>query len=166
MRENMETNKKRNLRPVVMIALVSLVVCGLFFPLAITGLAQVLFPGQANGSLVTLNGCTVGSSLIAQNFNSSVFFYPRPASESASGVDPDITLQNATSQIPRISNATGIPPGTLESLVDSNTQGKLWVFGSPYVDVLQLNLDLVKGYPQIYDPYLPQSLVDGNCSGT
>lgn len=160
----METEKKNNYRPVIMIAVFSLVVCGLLFPLAITGLAQVLFPNQANGDLVTLNGCTIGSSLIAQNFNASVFFFPRPASQSASGVDPDITLQNATAQIPRISAATGISNATLEGLVNSNIEGKLWVFGSPYVNVLRLNVDLIKANPQLYDPYLPKSIVYGSCS--
>ena len=163
MRETMANGGRASYRPIVMIAVFSLIVCGLLFPLAITGLAQALFPGQSNGELVTLNGCTIGSNLIAQNFNASVFFYQRPASESASGVDPDITLQNATSQVPRISNATGIPQTTLDALVNGNVEGKLWVFGSPYVNVLRLNVDLIKQYPQVYDRYLPQDLTSGNC---
>ena len=166
MRETMETKKSSRYRPVVMTAIFSLVVCGVLFPLAITGLAQVFFPSQANGNLVVLNGCTIGSSLIAQNFNSSAFFFSRPSSQSASGVDPDITLQNATAQIPRISNATGISTTILESLVNSNIEGKLWVFGSPYVNVLRLNVDLIREHPQQYDRHLPQSLVDGNCTGS
>lgn len=162
----MENKKKSPYRPVIMVAIVSLIICGLVFPLAMTGLAQVFFPNTANGELVTLNGCTVGSSLIAQNFNFSVFFFPRPASESASGVDPDITLQNATAQVPRISNATGIPVATLYSLVNDHVQGTFWIFGSPYVDVLQLNIALIKAYPTTYDRYLPPNLVDGNCSAS
>jgi K+-transporting ATPase ATPase C chain len=136
------------------------------FPLVITGLGQVLFPNQSNGDLVTLYGCTVGSSMIAQNFNESVYFFPRAASQSASGVDPDITLQNATAQVPRISNATGISPAILDKFVNDNVQGTFWLFGSPYVDVLQLNVGLIKAYPAIYDRYLPPSLVVGNCSST
>ncbi len=74
-------------------------------------IGQVFFPNQANGDLVQLNGQTVGSNLIAQNFTLPIFFHTRneTASPSASGVDPDITLQDAYSQIPQISNATGIP---------------------------------------------------------
>lgn len=152
-----------NYRPIIGLAIVSLLICGLLFPLVITGLGQVLFPNQSNGDLVTLNGCTVGSSLIAQDFNQSVFFFSRPASQSASGVDPDITLQNATAQVPRISNATGIPVTALDNLVDNNIQGTFWLFGSPYVDVLQLNLALIKAHPTTYDSYLPPNLVNGDC---
>jgi K+-transporting ATPase ATPase C chain len=162
----METSSRHNYRPVVTIAVFSLIVCGLLFPLVMTGLAQVLFPGPANGSLVTLNGCTVGSSLIAQNFNSSAFFFPRPAAQSASGVDPDITLQNATAQIPRISGATGLSNATLRSLVNSQVEGTLWVFGSPYVNVLNLNLALIREHPQQYDRYLPQNIASGNCTSS
>ena len=150
-------------RPVIGLAVISLLVCGLLFPLVITGFGQVLFPNQSNGDLVTLNSCTIGSDMIAQNFNKSAFFFPRPASQSASGVDPDITLQNATAQVPRISNATGIPQATLDRLVNDNVQGTLWLFGSPYVDVLQLNIALIKANQTIYDKYLPPSLVNGDC---
>src|ERR1700690_168145 len=108
--------EKADYRPVVGIAIVSLLVCGLFFPLVITGLAQVIFPTQANGDLARLpNGQTVGSYLIAQNFTLPIFFHPR--NNSASGLDPDITVQDAFSQIPGISRATGIPEASLQQLV-------------------------------------------------
>ena len=77
----------------------------------------------------------------------------RDASPSASGVDPDITLQQAYSQIPGISNATGIPVNSLTNLVNQNQQGTLWIFGSPYVDPLQLNLLLIKDYPSVYSNF-------------
>jgi K+-transporting ATPase c subunit len=102
--------------------------------------------------------------MIAQNFNSSVFFYPRPASQSASGVDPDITLQNATAQIPRISEATGISNVSLVSIVNARIEGTFWVFGSPYVNVLRLNVALINAYPQTYARYLPQSVANGTCT--
>jgi len=165
-KEKKPSYRHTHYRPVIGLAIISLMVCGLLFPLVITGVGQVFFPNQSNGDLVTLDGCTIGSSLIAQNFNKSVFFFPRPASQSASGVDPDITLQNATAQVPRISNATGISPAVLDKLVDDNVQGTFWLFGSPYVDVLQLNISLIKTNATIYNGYLPKSLVDGNCSST
>ncbi len=145
-------NMKKNLRPIIGITLVSLLICGILFPLVITGIGQVFFPYQANGELVQLNGQNVGSALIAQNFTSPMFFQTRneTASPSASGVDPDITLQQAYAQIPGISNATGIPVDSLTNLVDQNQQGTLWIFGSPYVDPLQLNLLLIKDYPSVY----------------
>lgn len=137
-------------RPVAGIALVSLILCGLVFPLVVTGVAQALFPSQANGELVTVNGRVVGSTLIAQGFSSPAFFHPRNSSQSASGVDPDISVPDALSQVARISSATGIPASSLTSLVRQNERGTLLGFGSPYVDVLTLNVLLIQAYPAAY----------------
>ena len=137
-------------RPVVGIAIISLLVCGLFFPLLITGVAQVLFPYQANGSLARLpDGQAVGSNNIAQNFTLPIFFQPR-ANVSASGLDPDITVQDAFSQIPRISNATGIPAASLQQIVDQNINPEGRFVELQYVNVLSLNLQLVEDYPSSY----------------
>ena len=84
-----ENKEKLNFKPIVGLAVISLLICGLFFPLLVTGIGQVLFPYQANGEIVQLNGKDVGSNLIAQNFTLPIFFHPR--NDSASGVDPDIT---------------------------------------------------------------------------
>jgi K+-transporting ATPase ATPase C chain len=164
--EDQAKSSRSRIRPIVGIAIVSLVVCGVLFPLVITGLGQTLFPNQANGDLVTLHGCTVGSNLVAQNFNKTVFFYPRPSSQSASGVDPDITLQNATAQVPRISNATGLPTTAIENVVNNNIEGTFWIFGTPYVNVLRLNTALINAYPRLYGAYLPKGIADGNCTSS
>jgi potassium-transporting ATPase KdpC subunit len=147
-----EQNEKWNFKPIIGLALVSLLICGLFYPFLITGIGQVFFPNQANGDLVQINGQTVGSSLIAQSFTLPIFFRSRneTASPSASGVDPDILIQDAYAQIPQISNATGISTATLTNMVDQNQEGTLWIFGSPYVNVLRVNLALIKEYPSIY----------------
>jgi len=145
--------EKWNLKPIIGITLISLLICGLLYPFFITGIGQVFFPNQANGDIAKLNGQAVGSTLIAQNFTLPIFFYPRAANESASLVDPDITLQMAYSQIPRVSNATGIPAAALTNIVNQNQQGAFWIFGSPYVDVLQLNLLLIKDYPSVYSNF-------------
>ena len=94
----------------------------------------------------------VGSTLIAQNFTSPVFFHTRneTADPSASGVDPDILLQDAYSQIPGISNATGISADSLTAIVNQNQEGTFWIFGNPYIDVLRVNLVLIKDYPVVY----------------
>jgi len=55
------------------------VLLGLIYPLAMTGIAQVIFPGAANGSLVKVNGRVVGSSRIAQQFTAAKYFQPRPS---------------------------------------------------------------------------------------
>jgi K+-transporting ATPase ATPase C chain len=132
----------------VRLAVISLVLCGLFFPLLVTGFAQLLLPYQANGEMIKFNGRSVGSSLIAQNFSSPMSFHPR--NDSASGVDPDITLQDAYSQIPRIHAATGIPLDALKRIVDENVERTLWIVGEPYANVLSLNLMLMDHYPSIY----------------
>jgi K+-transporting ATPase ATPase C chain len=71
---------KKNLITAVLMTVVTTVLLGLIFPLVITGLAQVLFPRQANGELVAHNGTTVGSSLIGQQFSSAGYFHSRPSS--------------------------------------------------------------------------------------
>jgi len=150
------TSKNRKIsswRPIVGLAVLSLLICGLFFPLLVTALGQVFFPYQAGGEIVRVNGKPIGSNLIAQNFNLTararlIFFQER--NDSASTVDPDITLADAYSQIPRISNATGISPGSLKVIVSQNQEGAFWIFGSPYVNVLKLNLALIKAYPSYY----------------
>jgi K+-transporting ATPase ATPase C chain len=135
------------------LAVVSLVLCGLLFPLVVTVVAQVLFPYQANGDIVQLHGSSVGSSLIAQNFTSPMLFHPRPFNDSASGVDPDITLQDAYSQIPRISASTGISSAALKQILDANTERTIWIFGEPFVNVLKINLVLIGEYPAIYQSF-------------
>jgi K+-transporting ATPase ATPase C chain len=121
------------------------------FPLVITGIAQVFFPSQANGSLVQLRGRNVGSSLIAESFSLPIFFHPR--NDSASGVDPDITVQDAYSQIPRISSATGISVAMLQQTVNQNEEGTFWIFGTPYVNVLRLNLVLIQTNNSAYQAF-------------
>jgi K+-transporting ATPase ATPase C chain len=71
---------KKNLITAVLMTLVTTILFGLLFPLVITGLAQLFFPKQANGQLVTRNGHVVGSRLIGQQFSSRGYFHSRPSS--------------------------------------------------------------------------------------
>ena len=78
---------KTEIRVALRMTALTLVLTGLLYPLAITGVAQVAFPHQANGSLVTSDGRVVGSELIAQGFRSPAYFRPRPSAAGADGWD-------------------------------------------------------------------------------
>jgi len=70
---------------------------------------------------------------------------PDLVTTSGSGLDPDITPQDAVAEIPMVARATGVSPARLHALIDQNTQGRpLGFLGSPFVNVLQLNEALAK----------------------
>lgn len=79
------TGLRRDLVTGVIAIVVMTIGLGLVYPLAITGIAQVIFPGSADGSKVSFDGHVVGSKLIGQEFKGKAYFQPRPSATGYSG---------------------------------------------------------------------------------
>lgn len=173
--------------------LIATVLFGLGYPLLVTGIASVLFPHKAAGSLILKDGQVIGSELLAQSFVSDKYFHPRPSAAgngydatssggtnlaqsnaklvqriqgdidklsaenpgkpvpidmvttSGSGLDPDITPDNAYFQAPRIAKARGLGEDRVRQLIAQHITGRTFgLLGEPRVNVLNLNLDLDK----------------------
>ena len=106
----------KQIRPAIMMIVVMTVITGLIYPLGMTGIAQILFPYQANGSLIKKDGKIIGSALIGQNFASDRYFHGRPSATA----EPDPKDPTKTISVPYAAdNSAGSNLGpTSKALVD------------------------------------------------
>ncbi|POB12284.1 potassium-transporting ATPase subunit KdpC [Sulfobacillus sp. hq2] len=184
------------LRPIIVLTVSTWLLVGVAYPLVMTGISQVVFPWQANGSPVRIGTTVVASRHVGQYFDENQYFWGRPSAtippynpdastasnlgptnrllishivqrihtlkatipglrtnqipaslveSSGSGLDPDISVQAALIQIPRVAKATGLSPAVLKHLVDSQILGpQFGIFGVQRLNVVQLNLALYK----------------------
>jgi K+-transporting ATPase ATPase C chain len=184
-----------DIKTAIIATIVLAIICSGLYPVVIWALGQVIFPFQANGSLVEAkDGTVVGSALIAQGFSGEKYFHPRPSSAgtgydptasggsnlgptsqklidqikqnveayrkengladnilipadavtaSGSGLDPQISVENASLQAPRVAKARGLDVAVVRKAIQTATEHTfLRLGGEPGVNVLKLNLAL------------------------
>jgi len=106
----------KHIRPAIVMIVIMTVITGIFYPLAMTGIAQAVFPYQANGSLIEKDGKVIGSALLGQNFSSDKYFHGRLSATT----EPD--PNDATKSVPapyNAANSAGSNLGpTSKALVD------------------------------------------------
>jgi potassium-transporting ATPase KdpC subunit len=107
------------IRPAIVLLVLFTVLTGLAYPLAITGIAQIVMPHQANGSLLPVDGPPVGSALIGQNFATDKYFHPRPsATQAQDPAHPDDSSKTIDAPY-NAANSTGSNLGpTSQKLLD------------------------------------------------
>ena len=106
----------QHMRPAIVLIVLFSALTGLAYPLAVTGIAQIALPRQANGSLIEKDGAVVGSALIGQNFKTDRYFHPRPSA--TTDTDPNDATKTIDAPY-NAANSTGSNLGpTSQKLVD------------------------------------------------
>jgi K+-transporting ATPase ATPase C chain len=153
---------RQSLNPSLRVVILMILATGIAYPLLLVLIGDLTLPFQSTGSMLTMDGKIVGSKLIAQEFKSDKLFHIRPAANSTSTVDPHIAPEDAYAQVPRISKATGLPESTLRTVIQFNIEknkvSNVLVFAPHYVNVLEVNIELISGYPDVYHEFANRSL--------
>ena len=106
----------REVRPAIVMIVLLTVITGLLYPLAMTGVAQAVFPSQANGSLIEKDGKVIGSSLIGQNFTKPEYFHGRPSA--TTDTDPNDSTKTVPAPYNAANSAASNAGPTSKALVD------------------------------------------------
>ena len=106
----------REIRPAIVLLLVLTVITGLAYPLAMTGIAGVLFPRQAQGSLIEKDGKVIGSALIGQEFKEDKYFHGRPSATTAA--DPNDSTKTVSAPYNAVNSGGSNLGPTSKALAD------------------------------------------------
>ena len=106
----------QHLRPAVVLLVLLSALTGLVYPLAVTGIAQIALPRQANGSLIEKDGAVVGSTLIGQNFKTDRYFHPRPSA--TTDTDPNDSTKTIDAPYNAAASAGSNLGPTSQKLID------------------------------------------------
>jgi K+-transporting ATPase ATPase C chain len=110
----------REIRPAIVLLVALMLITGLAYPLAITGMAETIFPSQAQGSLIEKDGKVIGSALIGQNFTEDKYFHGRPSATTA----PDSQDSSKTVPAPyNAANSAGSNLGPTNKALIERVQG-------------------------------------------
>jgi len=125
---------RHRLYPAIALLIAMTIVTGFLYPLVVTAVAQVVFPSQANGSLIVVDGRTIGSSLIGQAFSQPEYFWGRPSAAGADGYDASASagsnlgpasqdlIDRITAEVDRLRTANGDGPVSVD-LVTTSASG-------------------------------------------
>jgi K+-transporting ATPase ATPase C chain len=140
----------KEVRPAIVLILAFTVIMGLLYPLAMTGLAEAIFPYQAHGSLIEKDGKVIGSELIGQEFTSDKYFHSRPSAT----LGPDPADPSKTAAVPyNAANSMGSNLGpTNKALIDRVTADVKKLNGEN--PTTQVPVDLVTTSGSGLDPHI------------